>query len=983
MKLRILAGLLIGAGCAAPVYAQTQIIPAATVVENARQLRGKRKFADAQKLLETRLALVKIASERDALRLALADLHFAWATDLRDDDDDLGAIGHYQKAYAINKVIRPHNAGIDLTVIGAAYNRLNRYEDALDAYQRALALHRAAKTRPEEADVLNNIGVTYDNLGRSDDAVRAYREALAIYQQIKDEGGQATTWNNIGAAYDALGRAEESLRAYEQALLFYRQTKNQGGEAGVWNNIGAANDSLDRYQDALSAYQKALAISQQTGDVAGQATTLLNIGAAYDSLSQPETALSYYQRALPLSRETKDQNIEATVLQNIGAAYDTLGRTEEALRSYDQALDIYRQTKDLEGESSTLLNIGVLYDKHELYSQALGIYDRALLIQRQIKDRTGEAVTLHNMGFASERLGDIAAALRFYARALPIYRAIQDRGGEADTLSNLMWAQEDLQPAVAIFYGKQSINLYQSIRRDIAGLDATSRAAYLKGRETTYRELARLLIAAGRFAEAEEVLAMVQQQEFLDFVRRDARGVKLESAASTLVGAEQTVVAQQDAHIESIAKLSAEEFALSGLENPDAQQSARLEQVQKSLAAARADLDAFFAAMPARFARNAADVQTDKRELSAIVPLLREMGAQTGSKVALISAFADDKGLELLLTLPTGQTVNLSYAAENEDFPSWLNAQIFEFTKAIEARAPVENAATALWNILGCKGQLSAQLEGAQIDTVMWRLTGPLRALPLAALRDGDGYLVEKYRNIVLTAGSSELNLAHQPVKDWRALGVGVTKAWKVKGDQFSALSGVAGELKAVMDAPTDGFGGGVLPGRVLMDGQFSEANFFRLMRGPTPESNAPWQVVHIASHFKLAGDSLQSFLLTGDGKALTIADLQQRATTNPLFPGVELMTLSACDTAAGSGADSLGALAELNGAKAVLATLWPVADAETAQLMSDFYANHAAQPAAGKAIALQSAQLKLLRAGGNGAHPYYWAPFVLMGNWR
>ena len=78
-----------------------------------------------------------------------------------------------------------------------------------------------------------------------------------------------------------------------------------------------------------------------------------------------------------------------------------------------------------------------------------------------------------------------------------------------------------------------------------------------------------------------------------------------------------------------------------------------------------------------------------------------------------------------------------------------------------------------------------------------------------------------------------------------------------------------------------------------------------------------------------------------------------------------------------------MGALAELNGARSVLATLWPVADRETAQLMADFYAIHAAQPAAGKAVALQSAQLKLLRAGGKSAHPYFWAPFVLMGNPR
>lgn len=484
---------------------------------------------------------------------------------------------------------------------------------------------------------------------------------------------------------------------------------------------------------------------------------------------------------------------------------------------------------------------------------------------------------------------------------------------------------------------------------------------------------------------------MVQQEEFLEFVRRDSRGAALAEINVDAVGGEKSLMAEQDAKIESVARLSSEEWQLSGEENLNEAQKARLEQVRQTLGTAQKQLETFFATMPERFKRNADDVQKDKNQLSTIVPLLRSMGEKSGSKVALISAFVDDKGLELLVTLPTGQTVNLSFAPDKkqlsgETFPVWLNTQIYRFKVLMLKRRPsVNEAATQLWDIVGCRGQLATQLEGAGITTVMWRLTGSLRALPLAALRDKDGFLVEKYRNVVLTAGSSELNLAHQPVTNWKALALGVTRPWKIENDQFTALEGVEGELNAVMNAPGDGYKGGVLPGRVLRDEKFSAEDFFKAMRGATPESNAPWQVVHIASHFKLAGDSLKSFLLTGDGKALTIAALQEQGAKNPLFPGVELMTLSACDTASGEGkgADSLGALAELNGAKSVLATLWPVADEETAQLMADFYRTLAQNPAGGKAAALQSAQLKLLKAGGESAHPYFWAPFVLMGNWR
>ena len=979
MKTLVLVLLL----CACPCIVHAQTAP--TIVR-AEKLRETEKFADAQKLLEQQLAKTKVKAEQDDLQNALSNMHFVWARKLENQYDFEGAIAHYLKAYETDKVLRRPFAATDLHNIGAAYRKSSQSEKAFEFYNQALIMYRTVQDKQGEAAVLNNIGALYWNLSESEKALEFFNQALLIRRVVQDREGEAGTLNNIGAAYNSLSQPEKALEFFNQALPLRRAIQDQKGEAVTLNNIGAAYLRLSQYAKALEFYNQALPIYRALQDQQGEAITLINIGAVYGNLNQYEKALESYSQTLPLLQAVQDQKVEAVALTNIGHAYDNLGQPEKALEFYSQALPLRRVVQDRQGEAATLNNIGAAYRSLNQFDNALEFYNQALIIQRVVQDRQGEAGTLNNIGFAHYSLSRYEEALRYYEQALPIFREIKDRTGEATTLNNIMFVQIDReQPTLAILFGKQSVNVKQFIRRDMASLDETSRDAYLKGNEDTYQILARLLIEQGRAREAEEVLAMAQQQDFLGFIGRDVRGVRLESSSNEYNGAEKIVVAQQNARVESVAKLSAEVFLLSGLETPDAAQKARLTQARASLGTARAQLDAFFAAMPQRFARNAGDVAADRNELSTIVPLLREIGQQTGGKVALVSALVDDKGLELLLTLPSGQTVNLSYAADakqlnGQSFPVWLQAQITSFKSDILQRAPVENAATELWNVVGCQGALGAQLEGAQIDTVMWRLTGPLRALPLAALRDKDGYLVEKYRNVVLTAGSSELNLAHQPVGNWRALGVGVTKAWNVKGDQFSALTGVTSELKAVMDAPKDGFVGGVLPGRVLMDAEFSESNFFRLLRGATPESNAPWQVVHIASHFKLAGDDLKSFLLTGDG-ALTLAALKERAQTRPLFPGVELMTLSACDTA--GGADNLGALAELNGARSVLATLWPVADKETAQLMSDFYATHAAQPAAGKVAALQSAQLKLLRAGGKSAHPYYWAPFVLMGNPR
>ena len=945
------------------------------------------RFAETVRVGELALPILRELGDRLGEATQLNNIGLAW-----NSLSDYGrALDYYDRALPIFREIN-NRAGEATTLgnIGLAYGNLSRYDDALRFYNQALPILRAIGGRNGEANTLNNIASVYDEQSRSDEALDYYNQALAIFDEIKDDAMRANVMNNIGLVYLHLSRPIEGQGFFGRALEANAKDGNRNIEATLLSNLGSVALQLNRYEEALGYFERSLPIRREIGDRDGEANTLSNIGVVYQGLGQPEKSLGFYGQSLEIRRDIGDRRGEAVSLDNLGSVYLALARYDEALKSSQAALDIQRELGLRKGMVTAWLGIGLAQLKLGDVTSALDSNEAALNLAREIGDRTREANALHEIGSIYSGNGRFDWAMVFYGQALPVRREVGDRGGESVTLNNMMVAAtEQKQPELAIFYGKQAVNVTQSIRRDIRGLDQTSRDSFLQGNSYVYQQLARLLIGAGRFAEAEEISAMLQQDEFLDFVRRDARGVQMETLDSSFVGAEQTVVAQQNTRVESVAKLSSEAFALSALDAAMPEQSARLIEVQASLKAARAQLDAFFAAMPARFARNPNDVAADRKSLSAIVPLLREMGQQSNSKVALVSAFVDDKGLELLLTLPSGQTVNLSYGADEtaqngQAFPSWLNAQIFDFTQAIEKRAPIENAATALWNIVGCRGELGAQLEGAGIDTIMWRLTGPLRAIPLTALRERDGYLVEKYRNVVLTAGSSELNLAHQPVGDWRALGVGVTKAWTIGADQFSALGGVEGELKAVMNAPADGFDKGVLPGRVLQDEKFSEANFFRQLRGADAEANSPWQVVHIASHFKLAGDNLKSFLLTGDGKALTIADLQERAQQSPLFPGVELMTLSACDTASGgNGADSLGALAELNGARSVLATLWPVADQETAQLMADFYANHAATPMAGKAVALQKAQLKLLHSGGVAAHPYYWAPFVLMGNWR
>jgi CHAT domain-containing protein len=211
-------------------------------------------------------------------------------------------------------------------------------------------------------------------------------------------------------------------------------------------------------------------------------------------------------------------------------------------------------------------------------------------------------------------------------------------------------------------------------------------------------------------------------------------------------------------------------------------------------------------------------------------------------------------------------------------------------------------------------------------------------------------------------------------------LGLGVSKA----KPGFQALPSVPQELHDIVREGNNS-NSGLLPGHILLDEAFTEDRLKDLLRVKYP-------VVHIASHFDLEADDESSFLLLGDGTHLTLAQL---LLIPNLFAGIDLLTLSACQTglgvigAAGKGIDSFGALAQRKGAKAIIATLWPVADESTRLLTQRFYDFHQSGKLS-KAEALQQAQLALLgktpidgRRSSIYAHPHFWAPFILIGNWQ
>jgi CHAT domain-containing protein len=761
-------------------------------------------------------------------------------------------------------------------------------------------------------------------------AIAGYERAAALWHPLRDVGEEALCLHRIGAVYTNLRELRKALDYYNQALPLRRAAGDRAGEARTLANIGTVYSRLRETQKALDYYDKTLLLMRSVGDRAGEEGTLINIGVAYVDLGETQKALDYSNQALLLERAAGNQVNEAAALTNIGNRYRDLGEKQKALDYYNQALLLERAVGNRASEAATLDNIGEVYSDLGEKQKALDYYNQALTLERRVGNRADEAETLINIGKAYAELGETQKALNNYTQALQLAGAVSDPANQGRVLTNLMryWRAQN-HTGLAILCGKQAVNHYQDLRRNIQGLDPQLQRSYLATVSETYRSLADLLIAEGRLAEAEQILSLLKEQEYFEYVRQDA------AEASS---------------VEGHANLSPEE--------------AEWDRRYQDAAAANVAFDTFFADLAQRFNDKPAVHVEQLPETQGILEDLRELPAGT---VAIYTLVGADKFRAILRT-PSGQQA-YEYPIKAAD----LNRKVLAFRQAAkDPKLDPLPLAEELYRIV--VGPMAADLREAQAQTLMWSLDGVLRYLPLAALYDGHHYLIERYRLSVMTLASNA-RLKDRPDREWKGAGFGVTKAY----EGLPPLPLVSAELSSIIATkPGDG---GVLAGEIKLNGAFTEQALRETLR-------KGYAVVHIASHFRFQpGNEAQSYLLLGDGAHLSMAELNRAAN---LFDGVQLLTLSACDTGMGDGTEveGFGALAERQGAKAVIASLWPVADSSTKVLMQKFYRIRESSPGKTKLEALREAQLELLGRSGNGvpkspyAHPYYWAPFFLMGNW-
>lgn len=897
---------------------------------------------------------------------------------------------------------------------------------AVEHLEAARVTLRARGDVAGEAEALNELGAVHVRLGDTQKALAAYEEALRI---ARGEVATPQPGRTVPPP------AERGRTAPDQPPTVRRGTpipprdapragpgavhpdastsppparpaRERHAEAIALASLGRIHAGQGGREKAVENLDAALAIHVDLGDREGQAGVLGIVAAVRQDQGENGKALDLYRGEIPLRRALGDRSGEAAALKDMAGVYRAVGQNDKALAALHESIKVAHESNSTAAEARALTDLAALHAAASKNPgekrRGLAELDRAIALSQQARDPEAKAAALQERGAIQRSLGKRKQAMQSLRNALALRRATGHAAGEAETLSGLSGLMARTSPGFATFLAKKAVKTYAATLVERHGLDRELRRSF-PAVVSAHRLPADLLVSRGRLAEARQLLVSLRELE----AERVVGGEAPSPRSIDLSPAETEAEAKYEEALQPITELGAELQELyenpppnpPPPEDPDAMKKwqDRIDVLEEALEKAQAEFDDFLKKLAVEIKSQRA---SDLRDDAALKTTLGDLGPGV---VAIYTFIGETKVWAMLVT----SSMDKGYELDKLK-PSELHRMVVALRTAIDRLEDPRPQAKELYDAL--LAPMENELAGAKAKTIMWWLDGALRYVPLGALWDGRQWLVERYQNVVFTL-ASEARLKDEPKRSWNVLGLGVTR----EHAPLIALPGVKAELDAVV-REENSREPGVLAGHRLLDDQFTELN---MMTGLARNHPA---VVHFASHYvfrpvRSSTEEIEpdpSFLLLGDGTHLTLRDLDLRQS---VFNGVDLVALSACDTAMGGddteetipGAefDGLARVAQQKGAKAVLATLWSVADVSTPALMREFYRRREQDGGRTKAAALQEAQRAMLNgalapgrdegpAGERGGtvkrappkfpgwqHPYYWAPFILLGNWK
>ncbi len=763
---------------------------------------------------------------------------------------------------------------------------------------------------------------------------------------------QAQEWQQ--KAFDARleGDLATQIEAFTEAARLFEVTGRHADARAALVERADAYLASGRYSAAIGELRRLFELERDAGDKARMAAIKARLGNAYYVAEELDRARITLFVAVALARDAGNRAVLAGALNNLASFL-------AAQKSIRPCPDPPRARPQPQGRTSALWCGSPLGRAYAL---------QAMRIARETNDTGIIVKTMINAARVESAMGDDEKAQDLLARALETTETLADSSEKAFILINIgLLLQEDLHTAGAV--RPESTLPYKAFSNALRVAEANSNA-----RAASY--------AAGHLGEIYEQAK--RYDKALDFTV-DAILYAQQINASELLYPwhwQRGRLYKTQGELDSaIAAYNMSSFHLQRI------RSELIAMTRRGGAAFRKRVGPFYLDLAELWLQRAAatddqeKIATYLRDARQAVEELKSAELQEyfldecltttqfkpkelerlAERAVIIYPILLSDRIELLLSRAKGiRRYTLPVTARD------VTSVVREFRKNLEnhrTSAYIENAERLYkWFIQ----PLEKELDRQEFDTLVIVPDGPLRTIPMAALYDGERYLIEKYA-LATTPGLTLTDPTPLAFEEVKALLAGLSE--KVPG--FDILPEVNKELAEIQ--------------RIIGEQNITllENEDFVLENLEEALTGRPYDLVHIASHAQFKGSNLESFMVSHEGEQITIRQLEdlmqiRRFSDQP----VELLTLSACQTAAGDDRAALGlsGIAIKAGARSALGSLWPTRDKVTAKLIVEFY-DQLQDPSVSKAKALQMAQIYMLKETMY-RHPAFWAPFLLIGNW-
>ena len=709
---------------------------------------------------------------------------------------------------------------------------------------------------------------------------------------------------------------EAALQFWKKSLGIYRELGIRQAEGAVLANLGLACEGIGDYKKAIDYLDEALALTKEIKDRKGEGDILVNLGNIYCDIGQYEPAINYYQHSLVIAQERQDRLGEAAALVNLGNAYQILGNYSEAVELFKKSLKIAQEIKALREQANALGNLGHFYQVIGNSSKAIEYHQQSLEIKRNLQDRRGEVHTIGRLGLVYGEAGNYDEAIKHHQQGLVISRKIKYRLGEIDCLRNLGDAFfKSGKLAAAEKALRDAIKIGEYLRSELDRDD--HKISFFETQDLTYRILQRVLIAQNKVEEALEIAERGRSRVFIEFLLGKLRE-RTESQFTLKPPKIEQIKQIAIEHNATLVEYSIiyDEFRIEG--KLQAKESELFIWVIQSLGTVTfqiVDLKPFW--------------QQHKNTLADFVGITRESIGVRGRDAFPVNTVDSTK-------------------TDNQNLQQLHEILI----------QPIADYLTKDAN-----------------ERVIFIPHESLFLIPFPALKDAEGkYLIEKHT--ILTAPSIQiLDLTRRQRQRVREGGDDVLVVGNPTMPKVSLEFGKPPEqLKSLPGAEREAIEiAKLLKTKALIGAAATKEVIIQQL------ANA--RIIHLATHGLL--DDFTRVEIPGaialapsgkDNGLLTAGEILQ------MELNAEFIVLSACDTGrgrlTGDGVMGLSRSLIAAGVPSVIVSLWSVPDAQTANLMREFYQN--LERGFDKAQALRQAMLTMMRHPQNS--PRSWAAFTLIG---